>query len=116
MGGRVILEEDRSLELLILSHPGIVLVPGQTMPLTIFRPNQASAMKRLLETTKTFGSLHVTYQPGRAPGYVESVVGTTAEIYEYRDPPEDSLEVGLKLKVRGRQRFRVLSKRTQVDG
>ena len=43
-------------------------------------------------------------------------MGTTAEIYEYRDPPEDGDEVGFVIKVRGRQRFRVLSSRTTIDG
>ena len=33
-----------------------------------------------------------------------------------RDPPESSNEVGFKVKVKGRQRFRVLSSRTQIDG
>ena len=33
-----------------------------------------------------------------------------------RDPPETSNEVGFKIKVKGRQRFRVLSSRTQIDG
>ncbi len=48
--------------------------------------------------------------------YEEAKVGTTAEIYEYRDPSEESDEVGLKLKVKGRQRFRVVSSRRQIDG
>ena len=34
----------------------------------------------------------------------------------HRDPPESSNEVGFKMKVKGRQRFRVLSSRTQIDG
>ena len=55
--------------------------------------------------------------PSSAGGaYEEARVGTTAEIYEYRDPPADSNEVGFKIKVRGRQRFRVLSSRSQIDG
>lgn len=40
------------------SHPGVILMPGQTMPLTIFRPQHISMMKRLIETVKTFGSLY----------------------------------------------------------
>ena len=38
------------------------------------------------------------------------------ELPPCRDPPESSNEVGFKVKVKGRQRFRVLSSRTQIDG
>jgi cereblon len=51
VSGRNILEEDLIQEIVLLSQPGIILMPGQTLPLTIFRPNQISAMKRLIETT-----------------------------------------------------------------
>ena len=52
-------------------------------------------------------------------------VGTTAEIFEYNDSEERSgdaeadefsLSTGLKIKARGRQRFRLQSTRRQVDG
>ena len=45
-----------------------------------------------------------------------AAIGTTAEIYEYREAAEDGLEVGFKIKVKGRQRFKVISKRSQIDG
>ncbi len=54
--------------------------------------------------------------PSRHGPYEDAKIGTTAEIYEYRDPPEDTNEIGFKIKVKGRQRFRVLSTRTQIDG
>jgi cereblon len=119
VSGRNILEEDLIQEIVLLSQPGIILMPGQTLPLTIFRPNQISAMKRLIETTKTFGCIHVRFHDDNVgnPGQVtEAPVGTTAEIYEFREAPESGLEVGFKLKVRGRQRFRVLNSRTSLDG
>ena len=58
VGGRTILEEDLVQELATFSHPGIILMPGQTMPLTLFRPQHISMMKRLIDTVKTFGSLY----------------------------------------------------------
>jgi hypothetical protein len=45
-----------------------------------------------------------------------SILGTTAEIFEYSEPGPHSLEVGLKIKAKGRQRFKVVSSRTQIDG
>lgn len=40
-------------------------------------------------------------------------IGTTAEIYEYRD--EEDL-AGFCIKAKGRQRFRVVESQRQVDG
>ncbi len=61
-------------------------------------------------------SHYVSYDPTHPSHISEAKVGTTAEIYEFRDPPETSNEVGLRLKVRGNQRFRLLSSRVQIDG
>ncbi len=73
-------------------------------------------MKRLIEGNKTFGVIHHRYRASQ-PGLIEeATIGTTAEIYEFREPSEDSLEVGFKIKAKGRQRFRVLSQRRQIDG
>lgn len=40
-------------------------------------------------------------------------IGTTAEIYEYRDEEELT---GFCIKAKGRQRFRVVESQRQVDG
>ena len=61
MSGRHILEEDLVQEIVLMANPGVILMPGQTLPLTIFRPNHISLMKKLIDTTKTFGSIHVRY-------------------------------------------------------
>ena len=58
IGGRIILEEDLYVDIPIISQPGIILMPGQTLPMTFFQPAVISMMKRLVETTKTFGVLH----------------------------------------------------------
>ena len=58
VGGRTILEEDIYTDIPLISQPGIILMPGQTLPLTLFQPSVVSMMKRLVETTKTFGVIH----------------------------------------------------------
>ena len=58
VGGRIILEENDYVEIPVISQPGIILMPGQTLPMTFFQPAVISMMKRLVETTKTFGILH----------------------------------------------------------
>jgi Lon protease-like protein len=40
-------------------------------------------------------------------------IGTTAEIYEYRDEEDMA---GFCIKAKGRQRFRVIKSQRQVDG
>lgn len=116
VAGRIILEEDLYVEIPIIAQPGIILMPGQTLPMTLFQPSVISMMKRLVETTKTFGVLHKRYRSSQ-PGLIEEAsVGTTAEIYEYREPPPSSLEAGYHIKAKGRQRFKIISIRRQVDG
>lgn len=116
VAGRTILEEDLIQDLPVISRPGIILMPGQTLPLTLFQPTAISMMRKLIDTTKTFGIIHHRYRPSH-PGLIEEAnIGTTAEIYEFREPSPESLEVGLKIKAKGRQRFRVLNQRRQVDG
>ena len=58
VGGRIILEEELYVDIPVISQPGIILMPGQTLPMTFFQPAVISMMKRLVETTKTFGVLH----------------------------------------------------------
>ena len=75
-----------------------------------------SHFQTLIEGSKTFGVVHQRYRSS-APGLTEeSNIGTTAEIYEFREASPESLEVGLKIKCKGRQRFRILSMRRQIDG
>ncbi len=49
------LEDDSSIELPLLSLPGVVLVPGQTLPLQLFQPTMVAMMRNLLDKDKTFG-------------------------------------------------------------
>ena len=52
VSGRHILEEDLVQEIVLMANPGVILMPGQTLPLTFFRPNVISLMKKLIDTTK----------------------------------------------------------------
>ena len=68
--------------------------------------------RKVIETSKTFGVVSLSVR-GDNSSYV-GVVGTTAEIFHYQD--EEGEAAGLKIKARGRQRFRIVSTRRQVDG
>lgn len=116
VAGRTILDEDLIQEIPIISRPGIILMPDQTLPLNLFEPRTITLMKNLISGSKTFGVVHQRYRSSQ-PGLVEDApIGTTAEIYEFREPTPEGLEVGLKIKAKGRQRFKILSQRRQVDG
>ena len=54
VSGRHILEEDLVQEIVLMANPGVILMPGQTLPLTIFRPNVISLMRKLIDTTKVW--------------------------------------------------------------
>jgi len=116
VGGRTILDEDLIQDLPIVARPGIILMPGQTLPMNFFHPTVISLMKKLIGGSKTFGVVHSRFRASQ-PGLTEdALIGTTAEIYEFREPSPTSLEVGLKIKAKGRQRFRILNSRRQIDG
>jgi len=116
VAGRTILDEDLIQDLPIIARPGIILMPGQTLPMNFFHPTVMSLMKNLISGSKTFGVVHSRYRSSRPGLTEEATIGTTAEIYEFREPSPESLEVGLKIKAKGRQRFRILSQRRQIDG
>jgi hypothetical protein len=115
VSGRTILDEDLVQSLPLLSMPGFVLVPHQVFPLTLFHPPMISMMKGVLAANKTFGVVNLTTVAEDERRQEE--VGTTAEIFEYREESQsDVASVGFMLKARGRQRFRVRSVRRQIDG
>ena len=59
--GRTVLEDDSCLELPLLSLPGVVLVPGQTLPLQLFQPATVSMIRNVLDKDKTFGMVTARY-------------------------------------------------------
>jgi cereblon len=57
--GRTVLD-DGSIHLLpMLPEPGVVLVPGQTIPLMVFYPPTISMLRKLISTNGTFGVICV---------------------------------------------------------
>ncbi len=86
-------------------------MPGQIFPLTLFHPSGISQMRTLINSTKTFGVITMGIDPSKCSGEI----GTTAEVFEYQDV-EDVNSVEFKIKARGRQRFKVVSVRRQING
>lgn len=82
----------------------VILVPGQTLPLTAFAPSSIAMFRKIISKDKTFGVVCVNSS---------AQYGTTAEIYQYQ---EGSGLAGFKIKARGRQRFKLLEQKRIMPG
>uniref|UniRef100_A0A1A8HGP8 Protein cereblon n=1 Tax=Nothobranchius korthausae TaxID=1143690 RepID=A0A1A8HGP8_9TELE len=108
--GRTVHDDDSCQTIPVLPHTAVMLVPGQTLPLQLFRPQEVSMMRSVIQKDRTFAVLAHS-----DAGEPEAEFGTTAEIYAYREEQEYGIET-VKVKAVGRQRFKVHEIRTQADG
>ncbi|XP_015496659.1 protein cereblon isoform X3 [Parus major] len=108
--GRTVHDDDSCQVIPVLPRVMVMLIPGQTLPLQLFRPQEVSMVRNLIQKDRTFAVLAYSNAHER-----EAHFGTTAEIYAYREEQEYGVET-VKVKAIGRQRFKVLEIRTQSDG
>lgn len=113
--GRTIHDDDSHVTLPVLSLPGVVLLPGQMLPLFLFQPSLVAMIKQVLDRDRTFAYV--------APGNLEddaftlANVGTTAEVLAVKEDVDDLSGLAVtKIKAIGRQRFKVLSTTRQLGG
>ncbi|XP_021332510.1 protein cereblon isoform X1 [Danio rerio] len=111
--GRTLHDEDSVQNLPVLPHVALILIPGQTLPLQLFRPQEVSMFRNLVSQDRTFAVL--AHSPDPSGTETKAEFGTTAEIYAFREEQEYGIET-VKIKAVGRQRFRVHEIRTQADG
>ncbi|XP_056316236.1 protein cereblon [Danio aesculapii] len=111
--GRTLHDEDSVQNLPVLPHVALILIPGQTLPLQLFRPQEVSMFRNLVSQDRTFAVL--AHSPDPSGTETKAEFGTTAEIYAFREEQEYGIET-VKIKAVGRQRFRVHDIRTQADG
>lgn len=107
--GRTVHDDDSCQTIPVLPHTAVMLVPGQTLPLQLFRPQEVSMMRSVIQRDRTFAVLPCD------SGDPDANFGTTAEIYAYREEQEYGIET-VKVKAVGRQRFKVHEIRAQADG
>ncbi|XP_014676590.1 PREDICTED: protein cereblon-like isoform X2 [Priapulus caudatus] len=111
VSGRAILEEDTCVNVLLMSMPDVILVPGQILPLKLFQHRLVSLMKHIImQRDKIFGM--VAYSAAMP---VHASVGTLAEVYSYKEDADTLFET-LCVKAMGRQRFRIQETWRQADG
>ncbi|XP_062520664.1 protein cereblon-like [Corticium candelabrum] len=111
LSGRTVLDSEKEIELPLLPMYGVVLMPGETLPLHLFMPQFVTMMKRCLEGNKTFGVC--TIKSGSDTDEF-SDVGTTAEIFSVKEDTSGGIHT-MTVKATGRQRFKIISKRRQSD-
>lgn len=113
--GRVVLDDDYLVTMPLLSLPGLILVPGQTLPLQLQHPALVGMMRKIISGDKVFGLTSSLAQPSNLSEY-----GTTAEIRSFSniaDPNnEDDGLPFLRIKAEGSQRFVVRETWRGVDG
>ncbi|ESO12236.1 hypothetical protein HELRODRAFT_105243 [Helobdella robusta] len=105
VSGRTFHEDGMILHIPILTLPGVVLMPGQMLPLHLFSNSDIAMIKHCLDRDKTFSANNNRTQK-------LACVGTTAEILAVKE--EDSMV--MKVKTIGRQRFEVLDTRLDIGG
>lgn len=115
VAGRTVLEDEEVVEVPIVPLPGVVLFPGQTLPLYLFHPSLVAMVRQLVAANKTFGIVTRTFDEESES--TMSDIGTTAEILAYKEENDDASGVmSVRCKAIGRQRFEVKSSRRQTDG
>ncbi|CAL1275605.1 unnamed protein product [Larinioides sclopetarius] len=115
VSGRTVLDDDSCQTIPILTLPGVMLIPGQTLPLQLYNPSTIAMMIHIIHSDHTFGLINSRFS-GRIFTNVVDTIGTTVEIRSYREEEGEYGVNNLIIKAEGRQRFEVLETRTQSDG
>lgn len=112
LSGRTFLEDGCIHNLLLLPPLGVVLVPGQTLPLTVSDRHTIAMLKHCVNNDRTFGVIASWSSYSEHFDEIADV-GTTAEIYEYQ---MEEGNAGFRIKAKARQRFRVMEMHRQSEG
>lgn len=109
--GRVVLDDDSVTTIALLSLPGVILVPGQILPMQIQHPSLVAAIKQIIDNNRTFGLT------SSASANEHNRLGTTAEIRSFSvEEDEDDGIATLRMKAEGRQVFLIQETWRGIDG
>lgn len=112
--GRTIHDDESLITLPIIQLPGIVLIPGQTIPLHLFHQHTVAMIKGVVDTDKTFGVVAYSHDDG---AQTMATIGTTAEIFSVRDETDDDTGLStIRVKAKGRQRFQIVETERSPTG
>ena len=105
--GRVIQDENSCITIPLLSIEGVILVPGQLLPMQLQHPSFVSMMAKIVGTDRTFGL---------TPNTSTSGIGTTAEITSFSIENEEEGLPFVRIKAEGRQVFIIKETWRGADG
>uniref|UniRef100_A0A8C2UXT8 Protein cereblon n=1 Tax=Chinchilla lanigera TaxID=34839 RepID=A0A8C2UXT8_CHILA len=86
--GRTLNDDDSCQVIPVLPQVMMILIPGQTLPLRLFSPQEVSMVRNLIQKDRTFAVLAYSNIQER-----EAQFGTTAEIYAYREEQDFGIEI-----------------------
>ncbi|XP_039263434.2 protein cereblon-like [Styela clava] len=108
------IDDESFVTIPILRVADFLLVPGQTMPLNIIRPQEVSLLKSVLaRPDKTFGVIWINTHGLGSSAMID--FGCTAELRSIREEEVHEVQTMVGIAV-GRQRFKLMEKRPQPDG
>lgn len=114
--GRTFHEEGATVSLPVIQLPGMVLVPGQTIPLHLFHQHTVAMLKGVMDKDNTFGIVAYRYSEEDG-GHIIATIGTTAEIFSVKDETDERTGLAsIRVKAKGRQRFKVIESRRTATG
>lgn len=97
--GRTLLDNGIYIDLPLLADNTVILFPGQTLPMMVkYDVRTIEMIRKCMKKDRTFGVASFNFDQGLP-------IGTTAEIYEYSENREVE---GVRMKAKGRQRFKIL--------
>ncbi|CAG2054718.1 unnamed protein product [Timema podura] len=117
--GRTMLDDDSIQTLALLPQPGVVLVPGQTLPLSVFYPPTVSMLRQSIATDRTFGVVCVRSFTNMLVWCISSMnmkILILTKVGRSNEFQEEERSAGFRVKAKGRQRFKILETHRQVDG
>lgn len=114
-GGSTFLEAEAVVDgVPMLAVPGVILMPGQTLPLQHLTLRYFSMFQNIITHHKLFAV--VTMREKRNERRMElASIGTLAQVKEYKEESEHEL-TSYKAKAVGTQRFELLEKSRTLDG
>ncbi|KAH9489113.1 hypothetical protein Btru_042228 [Bulinus truncatus] len=114
--GRTIFEENSTVTLPLLLLPNVILVPGQVIPLQLYRERLVAMVRRVADRDKTFGVVTISRGHDYAEQHI-SEIGCTAEIYSMKQEMDEASGIStVTVKARGRQRFRISEMNSEITG
>lgn len=114
---RVFHQESELLTIPILALPGANLLPGAIMPLCVYAPLQVNMIKNRIESSNGDPTIGFIIRSDNIDSQAE-IYGTLAEIISSKNEDNDPTSPlpGLLLKVKGRERFKIVKLNRDITG